>query len=183
MGRRRLAGHLEVRRALRNLAEFLQQLGINIQQGIDELDVSWDGNASDAAYQYFSELAADISAQRLPLHDIGENYHEAAIGAWELSNQLGNILQALADWAIIAGVSAAAGTATAGTGVGAIFGYGLTALAVARMLERINEASRIMNTAGVMIVGLFSTGMDFGDRGGNLSATPLPVTAYSPPGA
>jgi hypothetical protein len=169
--------------ALNNLADCLQQLGINIQHGVLDLDPAWDGNAGDAAYQYFSTLAAAVSGQQLALHEIGENYHKAALGAWQLSNQLGNILQALADKAIIAGIAAAAGTVTAETGVGALLGYGVAALVVVDMLRLINKASTIINTAGTVILGLFGAGMDIGYKGGDLSAIPLPSAAYSFPGA
>lgn len=63
--------------ALNNLAECLQQLGINIQHRVLDLDPAWDGNASDAAYQYFSNLAAAVSGQQIALRDIGEKYHKA----------------------------------------------------------------------------------------------------------
>src|SRR3954452_25604219 len=42
--------------AMANMAQFMQELGIEIQQGILTLDESWDGNASDAAVMYFSHL-------------------------------------------------------------------------------------------------------------------------------
>jgi hypothetical protein len=169
--------------AMANLAECVQQIGINIQQGMLELDNSWDGNASDAAFTYFSDLAAATSGQQFALRDRQEAYDKAAVGAWELSSQLGNILQALADKAILAGISAAAGTALAETGVGAVVGYGVAALIVVDMLKLINRASTIINTAGTVILGLFGGGMDLAYQGGDLSAVPLPKVAYTAPGA
>jgi hypothetical protein len=169
--------------AMANLAECVQQIGINIQQGMLELDNSWDGNASDAAFTYFSDLAAATSGQQFALRDRQEAYDKAAVGAWELSSQLGNILQALADKAILAGISAAAGTALAETGVGAVVGYGVAALIVVDMLKLINRASTIINTAGTVILGLFGGGMDLAYQGGDLSAVPLPKVAYTAAGA
>lgn len=87
-----------------------------------------------------------------------------------------------ADKAILAGVTAAAGTALAETGVGAILGYAATALIVADMLKLINRASTIINTAGTVILGLAGTGMDLGYKGGNLTSIQLPSTAYTAPG-
>lgn len=169
--------------AMGHLAECLQQTGMNIQQAMLNLDASWDGNASDAAYQYFSQLATTTSGQQIALYNIRDSYHKAATGAWQLSNQLGNILQALADKAIIAGLAAAAGTATAATGAGAVVGYGVAGLIVLDMLALINKASILINTAGSVILGLFGTGMDLAYQGGDLSAVQLPTTAYSFPGA
>lgn len=169
--------------AMGNLAKCMQQIGINIQTGMLQLDQHWDGNASDAAYKYFSDLAAASSGQQYAIADTQEKYHKAATGAWQLANQLGNILQALADKAILAGISAAAGTALAETGVGAVLGYASAALLVTQMLQLINKASTIINTAGTVILGLVGAGMDMGYKGGNLTDMQLPRTAYTTPGA
>ncbi|MCY1143589.1 hypothetical protein OWR29_36785 [Actinoplanes sp. Pm04-4] len=169
--------------AMGHLADCLQELGINIQQGAIDLDAEWDGNAADAAYQYFSQFAASVSGQQLDLRDIQQNYHKAAQGAWQLSNQLGNILQAIADKFIIAGIAAAAGTITAETGVGAVVGYGVAGLQVLQMLKLFNDASVKINTAGSVIAGIFGGGMDIGYKGGDLSSVPLPTAAYTTPGA
>jgi hypothetical protein len=168
--------------AMGNLAQCMQQIGVNIQAGMIELDQQWDGNASDAAYQYFSTLAAGASGEQLPLADTQEKYHKAASGAWQLANQLGNIMQALADKAILAGISTAAGTALAETGIGAVLGYASAALLVTQMLQLINRASTIINTAGTVILGIVGAGMDFGYKGGDLSAIQLPTAAYTAPG-
>jgi len=169
--------------AMANLAECLQTIGVNIQQGMFQLDGSWDGNASDAAYQYFSELAAATSRHQMSIRESQQAYHKAAMGAWQLSNQLGNIFQALADKAILAGICSVAGTALIETGVGAVAGYAATALIVADMLELANRASMIINTAGTVILGLFGAGMDLGYKGGELSVIQLPQVPYTAPGA
>jgi hypothetical protein len=165
-----------------NLAACLQQLAFNIQREVIDLDASWDGNASDAAYQYFSNLAAVLSDQHDPLNEIRDNYHKAAAGAWQLANQLGNILQALADRAILVGIAAAAGTITAESGVGAVVGYGVSALIIVDMLKLVNKASIIINTACIAIGGLFGAIMDGAYQGGAIAATPLPAVSYSKPG-
>jgi hypothetical protein len=169
--------------AMGHLADCLNDLALNIQDGVIGLDPSWDGNAADAAHQYFSQFAAALAAQQIELRRIQDNYHKAAMGAWQLSNQLGNILQAIADKFIIAGIAAVVGTATAETGVGAAAGYGVAGLQVMQMLKLFNDASLKINTAGSVILGLFGTGMDIGYQGGDLSTVPLPAAAYTAPGA
>jgi hypothetical protein len=169
--------------AMANLAQCMQQIGVNIQNGVIRLDDSWDGNASDAAYSYFSDLAAATSAQQFAIAKTQESYHKAAQGAWQLSNQLGNLLQALADKAILAGIAAAAGTALIGTGIGAVTGYGAAGVIVLDMLNIINKASVIINTAGTVILGLLGAVVDAAYQGGGLDAVPLPATAYAGPGA
>jgi hypothetical protein len=167
-----------------NLAQFAQQLGINIQQQAIALRPVWQGNAADAAYQYFSGLAAAVSGQQLPLEDVRDRYHKAALGAWELSDQLGNVYQALADKAILAGVAAAAGTALAETGIGAVIGYGAAALIVVDMLTLVNRASTLIQTFGAAILALFGGGIELGSMGdgGELTKYPLPADAYEHPG-
>ncbi|ASW56804.1 hypothetical protein [Plantactinospora sp. KBS50] len=170
--------------ALGHLAECLQQIGINIQAGVIALDASWDGNANDAAYRYFSHLASSVSGQQYALTDLRDRYHKAATGAWQMSNQLGNILQALADKAILAGIAAAAGTITAETGIGALAGYGTAALIVTDMLKLINQASIIINTAGTAILSFFGIAIDLiYQGGGGLGSIPLPAVSYTPPAA
>src|SRR6266511_9265 len=170
--------------AMGNLARFMQELGIEIQQGMLTLDQSWDGNASDAAYMYFSNLAAAISSQQTPLLDSGTSYHLAATGAWQFANQLGNLVQALADEAIIAGIMIGASTAAAGTGVGAaaaIGGYAGSALFVARILDKVKKISQIINTGGTAVLGTFGLAIDATAQVGHISNVPLPATGFSLP--
>jgi hypothetical protein len=103
---------------------------------------------------------------------------------WVLFLVPGAALVALADKAVIAGISAGLGTVTAETGVGAVAGYGVAGLLVVQMLELVNRASTIINTAGTVILGLFGGAADLAYQGGgDLSAVPLPAVAYSAPGA
>ena len=167
--------------AMGNLARSLQQLGINIEQGMLTLDASWDGNTNDAAYKYFSDLSAAISSQQIPLYNSEDSYHMAAKGAWLLADQLGNLVQAIADEAILATIAAAAGTATAETVVGAIGGYAITGIYVLRMLDKINEASKIINTAGTATLGAFGMVADATAQVGHLSSVPLPANGFALP--
>ena len=167
--------------AMGNLARSLQQLGINIEQGMLTLDATWDGNADDAAYKYFSDLAAAISGQQTPIYNSQDSYHLAAKGAWLLADQLGNLVQAIADEAILATIAAAAGTATAETVVGAIGGYAITGIYVLRMLEKIDEASKIINTAGTATLGAFGLAADAAAQVGHLSTIPLPADGFTLP--
>jgi hypothetical protein len=123
-------------------------------------------------------------AARLFDGSLGAGGHDdSARGAWLLGSQLGNILQTLCDRAIAAGVSAAAGTVLAETGVGAIVGYALAALMIADMLALISRAAFKIQTFGGMILALFGSGMDFFGQGGDLSNLRPPTVTYSLPGA
>ncbi|GAA4610397.1 uncharacterized protein YukE [Actinoplanes octamycinicus] len=170
--------------AMANLARCVQQVGIDIQAGMNQLDQSWNGNAGDAAYAYFSDLAARTSGQQTAIAPGGDAYHKAATGAWQVSNQLGNILQALADSAVLWCLTVGASGALYGTGVGAVVGtagVGAAALITLQMLSLINKASTIINTAGTVILGLIGEGMSLAYQGGDLSSRPLPHAPYVSP--
>ena len=169
--------------SLQNLAQSLQEIGINIQTAAIKMDTGWDGNAADSANAYFTSLASAVSGQQAALYAAAESYHKAAQGAWMLSGQIGNLLQAIVDKAIIVGIAAAAGTATIESGVGAVVGYGVAALEAVDLLNKVNNASKIINTAGTVIMGSFGAVADFAGQGGDLSAIPLPATPYALPAA
>ncbi|MGX6606541.1 hypothetical protein ACWKSP_31125 [Micromonosporaceae bacterium Da 78-11] len=169
--------------AMANLAQCMQEIGVEIQAGALDLDRTWDGNAGDAAYNYFTELASATSGQQSAMYEAARGYHEAARGAWQLSEQLGNVLQAIVDEAIIMGIAAAAGTATIETGVGAVLGYSMAAYQAVQIVKLVNRASKIINTAGTVIAAAFGGGMAFAGQGGDLTDVPLPSAGYAPPGA
>jgi hypothetical protein len=93
------------------------------------------------------------------------------------------VLQAIADKAILAGVSAAAGTATAETGIGAVAGYGIAGYLVLDMLKLANRASVIINSAGTVVLGAFGAVVDATAQTSHLSDIPLPAAAFTGPGA
>ncbi|GAA2679618.1 hypothetical protein [Actinoplanes palleronii] len=172
--------------ALISMGECVDRVGVNVQQGMLALDSAWDGNASDAAYNYFTSLSSSVNLLRTKLNELGESYHKAANGAWGLANQLGNLLQGLVDNAILAGVIAGGSTALMSTGVGAVAagpGYVALTLVIADMVVLVNKMSLIINTALTVIMGSFGIGMDIVYQGGSLDDIPLPATAYAPPGA
>jgi hypothetical protein len=169
--------------AVGNLAQAMQALGMNIQEAELRVDQSWHGNAADSAFNYFSNLAAATSGQQFAMQNAEEGYHKAATAAWQLANQLGNIVQAIVDELIIAGIAGAAGTVTAETGVGAVVGYGLAAIQVTRALKLLNKASMIINNAGTVVIGGFAGVLEAGAQANHLSDVPLPAAAFSAPGA
>lgn len=169
--------------AVGNLAKAMQAIGMNIQAAELRVDQSWHGNAADSAFNYFSGLAAATSGQQLAMWNAEEGYHKAAAGAWQLANQLGNIVQAVLDALIIAAIASAAGTVTAESGIGAVVGYGLAAIQVARALELANRASQIINTAGTVVLGGFGFVMEAAAQSNHLSDVPLPAAGFTAPGA
>lgn len=167
--------------AYRNLARACQDLGVNIQEGELRLDALWEGNANDAAHAYFCDLASKVSAMQFALDAAATDYADAARGAWLFANQAKDLLQAIVDSAVIVAACTAAGTALIETGVGAVVGYGLAALEVARIVAFLARAQKIIQIAGMVIEGLTGGVMNLADQGGSLAKYPLPGAAYDHP--
>jgi hypothetical protein len=146
-----------------------------------EVDQTWDGNGNDAAYNYFTNLAASISRQQDALYQLADGYHGAAKGAWELSTQIGNLLQAIADAAIIAFIAAQAGNVTMSSGVGPVIGYSVAAYQLVQIATKVNQASQLINTALTAIMGAFGGGRLIAGQGGDLSAIKLPEVPFALP--
>ncbi|MBW6432729.1 hypothetical protein KZ829_03110 [Actinoplanes hulinensis] len=169
--------------AMGHLADCMAELGINVQQGMLQVDDSWDGNAADAAYLYFSNLAAGISGSQHDFRQIEDDYQKAALGAWQLASQLGNILQAIVDAWLIGLAAAGAGAALSATGAGAVAGYAVAGVQAVRIAKLINDASLKINAGGTAIMAIFAVPMTIAYRGGDLSDIKLPAAAYTTPGA
>jgi hypothetical protein len=167
--------------AVGNLGSCLRQLGTNVRQAAFDMDAHWSGNAADAALRYLFDLGGAVSGQQESLDEVKDRYQKAALGAFLLADELGNIAQAMADRAILMGISAAAGALASETGIGAAAGYGAAALIALDILNLVNRASFKINTFGGSIMGLFGLVLDAGQQGGDLSKVPLPRAGYDHP--
>ncbi|MFI5493529.1 WXG100 family type VII secretion target [Actinoplanes sp. NPDC051859] len=79
--------------AIANLGDALQDIGINTASGNLDLDNQWDGNASEAAYVYFTQLGATLSEQRQSLTGLAESYQKAAEGTFRIAESFSGILK------------------------------------------------------------------------------------------
>lgn len=167
---------------LNNASTGLRDLALNIQSGATTLHPSWQGNAGDNAYRYFTDLATAITALEQPIRNIGHEYRVMADAVWSIGEALGGVLKGLADAAIIAGIAAAAGTATSASGIGAVVGYGVAAVEVANMLRLWGDATKLYQSASAAILAFRSA---IGHNLGELDAVTLPAlpggTAYDHP--
>jgi uncharacterized protein YukE len=152
----RLAGDWEalatMRPVLVNAGDALHDLALNIQSGATTLGSRWQGNAGDAAYRYFTDLATAITALETPLDRISAAYRVMADAVWSTCEVLGGIVAGLVDAAIIAGIAAAAGAVTAGTGVGPLVAYGVAAAEVAEMLLLWGKATSLYQKARTAVL-------------------------------
>jgi hypothetical protein len=167
--------------AVNNAGRCLQEIGINVQQTIYTLDASWDGNASDAAYRYFTDLAVDITNARTPLSEAAKQYDDLAHGMWVAADTLAGIIKQAVDAALIAVVGYAAGTITLETVVGPIVGYAVGTLEIIRILELINRCAAVATSANALIFGAIGAITLGSNEVGKLKTLALPGTAYNNP--
>ncbi|OJF10843.1 WXG100 family type VII secretion target [Couchioplanes caeruleus] len=138
---------------LSNTSAALHDLALNIQSGATTLRPLWQGNAGDAAYDYFTDLSTGIVALQEPLQQMATEYTALADAVWAAGEALGGIIKGMVDAAIIAGIAAAAGTATSWTGVGAVAGYGVAGLEVVNLLNLWGKATELYQLAGAAVAG------------------------------
>jgi hypothetical protein len=100
-----------------------------------------------------------------------------AHSVWSAAEMTGNLVKALLDAAIIAGIGLVAGTITAETGVGAIIGYGVAAVEVANMLRLWAKITEFIQTAAMAVNG-FVAALDREASG--LDAAKLPSLPGGP---
>lgn len=108
-----------------NLANAMQDIGVNVSHGNVELDYSWESNAGDAAFMYFADLSCAISSQQISLNALADSYEKAAEGSYRIGETVSGIMKDIMDAATIGAVAASAGTATIETGVGFVTGWGV----------------------------------------------------------
>lgn len=167
--------------ALRHLGPAAQDIGVNIQQELDRVDASWEGNANDSAYNYFNNLAARTSEIQHALYAAAAEYEDAARGIWLLAQQMANIIQSVVDEFVIIAAAMAVGTALIETGVGPIVGYGLAAWRIAKVYSLITKASTIIQTGGMIVLTLASFLVEADNRLRQLGTFGIPDTPYDHP--
>jgi multisubunit Na+/H+ antiporter MnhB subunit len=169
--------------AYRNLANAMQDIGINVAHGNIELDASWDGNAADAAYAYFADLSAAISLQQLALNALADDYENAAEGTYRIADTIANLMEDALDAALVGAVGAAAGTATIETGIGFVTGWGVAAYEAYKITEIADKAKKLIALA-TTIIGTAVGGIQASSAStGALSKYPLRGVGYTHPGS
>ncbi|GGQ84055.1 hypothetical protein GCM10010166_62870 [Couchioplanes caeruleus subsp. azureus] len=131
-------------KAIGYAADALDDLGYNVQGGAIAVHSSWQGRAADTAYTHFTGLASGIEDLVDPMRQIAGQFETISHGVWNACEATTGFVKGMLDAAIIAGISAAAGTVTAETGIGAVVGYGVAAIEVCRMLDMWAEATKVM---------------------------------------
>ena len=162
---------------------FAQEINTQWQQSAG---ATWHGNAARNAEQNFTHLASCIKFQVSPLEDIERQLTNISTGMRELGRLIGDILQDISDWAILAGISLAAEAALASTGVGSIIAVqqaALTALYFAQIVKRAADLVKLVNKAYKAIYGVIGVLNTLSSQTTPDNLPPLPKASYDFPGA
>jgi hypothetical protein len=131
---------------------------------------------------YFGGLATAVSAGTPALKTLAQELHAVAAGVWNVAEAVKSLLQMIADSAVTAAISSAAGTALIETGAGAVAGYTLAAFCLWQLTSDWAEVLEILGrvtTAARALVGLLATTLTRLAPAGDF---PLPTSAYDHPG-
>jgi hypothetical protein len=126
--------------ALTNLGAFCSAASDGVEAEATRLDRCWDGQAAQAALEYFTGLSSALWQMKPHFDNIADQFQTTAFGVKELANAAGSLVENLADWAIVAGVSLAAGVLSSWTGVGAAVSATAASYAIFRGAISVNEA-------------------------------------------
>ena len=145
-------------RAIRNTADALDDLALNVQGGAVALHPTWwQGHAGETAYQHFADLAQGVNGLVEPMREIATQFDTIGSSIYHSAESVSGLVKGMVDAAVIAGIAAAAGTASAITGIGAVFSFGVATLEVARMLQLWAQATALMT--GVYSAAQAATGV------------------------
>lgn len=147
---------------------------------------TWNGHAAGTSEAYFKNLSATLDFQVRPLEEIHRQLTNISTGMRELGRLVGDILQDLADKAIILGITQAAAAAAAATGVGVGVAAAEEAAAAAIILQIIKLAQKLVDLVSKAYKTIYGTigllnSLSSQTRPENLP--PLPTSSYDFPGA
>ncbi|MFI9764889.1 hypothetical protein ACIHFB_43990 [Streptomyces sp. NPDC051963] len=162
-----------------NLGKLCDDISENLKAGNRELDATWDGNAADAAFNYFKAMADRCDELQSDLSALSTQYGIVSRGVWSTAEAVGAILGQIGDAAATAAIAAAAGTLVSWTGWGAAVGYGLAGFEILRIIDLWVDATKTINNAQLIVNGAMGvTESVGGELAGKLRDFRLPGDAY-----
>jgi hypothetical protein len=167
--------------ALGKLSLCLAGTRQNLHEATSTLRPEWTGNAADAAFRYFDSAAASLAGYAKVLSALHTEYQEVAKQMWTNCEAVKTIAEQVLDDALFAAIAVTAGTVTAQTGAGPLIGYGLAALKIASMLERIHEGTKVVRVGKALIDGLTSTSEVLSKQMQDIRQVPPIRAAYDHP--
>lgn len=165
-----------------NLAQLCSGVSKNITSGNKLLDKTWVGNAADAAYVYFKDVADKCNELHSELDALKNEYFVIAEGVWSTAELVGTGISTIGDLAATAAISAAAGSLLSWTGWGMAVGYGVAATQILQIIEKWGEITKTINDFQLIFhTGMATLGMTAGGIATKFADFPLPKDPYNNP--
>ncbi|MCX3061779.1 hypothetical protein [Streptomyces beihaiensis] len=126
------------------MGNFCADVAANLMHGNQVLATTWRGNAADAAWKYFDNLARKLDAARDAFHSLRDHYKDVAAAVFSLADVVKGAIVNICDLAAQAAIGAAASTATAATGVGLLGSFVGAAFVAERVSAMVEEYGRLV---------------------------------------
>ncbi|MGH3470314.1 MAG: hypothetical protein ACRDQF_21560 [Thermocrispum sp.] len=169
--------------ACENLGAFNNDFASVITTGLTTVADGWQGNASDAANEYFTEVAKAIADQESALNAMGREFKQAAVGMYETANAVKGFMETLFDYLIAIGIELAAAAASSWTIIGPILAGAAAAVTISKAMGtwgKVLDAHTLAWDSAQALVGVMAGYLStLRDR--ELQA--LPESNYNHPGA
>lgn len=171
----------EYGKVLENVGTMMGAVSTNIHRGVNELRETWTGNAADAAYRYFDDLATAVDEQQELLAQLGEKYKKTSMGILRMQDTALSIIKGMLDAALIGAIGASGGAATAETGAGALVGGLIVGVEAARIWEMWERLKMIPDKATLSMNGFIGFLLAATSKMTHFGQHPLPATGYRSP--
>ncbi|MFF4525586.1 hypothetical protein [Streptomyces bluensis] len=143
-----------------NLASFCDAVAGNVRKGSQNVGLSWDGNAADAATGYFDEFSKKLEEIKETFESLKTCYSQAAQMAFQFAEFLKSFLVMFCDLLVIWLVNLLAAQAVNAIPVGgqaaSVAMFALTAAQAVRLMQMWAEAAKAFDTfaAGLSALGV-----------------------------
>ncbi|MFF7190997.1 WXG100 family type VII secretion target [Streptomyces sp. NPDC008222] len=140
------------------LASFCDSVAANIRKGNQNIGLSWDGNAADAATVYFDEFSKKLEEIKSTFDSLQTCYAQAAQMAFQFAEFLKSFLVMFSDMLVIWLVNLLAAQAVnlipVGGQVASAAMFALAAAEAIRLMEMWAEASEAFDKAATALTAL-----------------------------
>jgi hypothetical protein len=166
------------------LAGAADDIGANLDNGLRWMAADWQGKAGDAAAHYFDYAGKALHSHADVFRVLHDKYVEIARDVWLCSKTLADIIKAIMDAALVAGLAVLAAASLSWTGIGAGISWSVAAWECSQIMKLWGEGSAAIATTQTLItgfVGMATSPDDITLR--EITPLPMPVVDYDHPAA
>ncbi|MEO3923951.1 WXG100 family type VII secretion target [Micromonosporaceae bacterium B7E4] len=133
-------------KAVQTLAAFNEACASALNSAVAVVGYGWEGNARDAADEYFSSVGQVLRDQVSVLVQLGWQLDVTAFSVYETAGALKGLLEGLVDLLIAIGIEMAATAASAPTVIGPILGGASIAFTASQAVAKWNQILSLHST-------------------------------------